>query len=527
MSLSLSKNLTPRYQSRTIITKGRVPSHPLKGKIHAPIARSYVSVNNIDSQKKNNEETTKNGEKEKKLFADSVEIAVRAYLYQKYPHSFMIQNKNDGGEISRVPLSSGNEAPCSISRINKLATLNGYHPLPPSKMITTNRVNLAEGVMAIANKTSTAFIKQNYIFYSRPSTSCRKQTFQSKTQQHRHVPFVQKNFRPFEILETKVEERLNLWEEQLKMKQKESVNYVASKVQDAIQQILRTVMKRRDESKEEYQKQQQVHDEQQKDNTTKLSTKGDNANNSVQEEIEEEDLIVLSRITGEMFLIENIPPSYRLLILPLPNASIEKKKTVVPYQLRHARSGRIITSSLVIFGAIPLMYRSLVFTMDHPWLARAVAASVVGSVGYSLWSYRYGARTRQDAALCAALSSRMVARDNTLVCALREEIVRVLALEVIDLYHSMSEEQHRLLNKKDDKSPKKTEESAEIETFEVAVALGLIQKRSVASEVDVVDVGTNDNYEDNNTGLWRSLSLSSAQRELSQKTSDFMNGRID
>ena len=138
-----------------------------------------------------------------------------------------------------------------------------------------------------------------------------------------------------------------------------------------------------------------------------------------------EDLIILARDENGgtvVLLLEDIYPQNRLLSLPESTtfAYSTTRKTKLPYRLRLARGGLIITCSLVFLGTIPPAYRSLRFILEYPKTAEIVMITLVGSVAYSLWSWAESSKTEQERRIAAAVNSRLTAKNEAAIAYLTE-----------------------------------------------------------------------------------------------------------
>lgn len=135
-------------------------------------------------------------------------------------------------------------------------------------------------------------------------------------------------------------------------------------------------------------------------------------------------LIVL-RSNGDAVLIRHIPPSASLLALP--------------HRMGHKSASTLISVSLVVFGAVPLAYRSFRFAMDlqdYPLLSKAVGMSVLGTVLYGIWSGRNISRTRQSEVVSLGMGSRIYARDDAVLAVLQEGAVRRVSTLLSQTYYN-------------------------------------------------------------------------------------------
>jgi hypothetical protein len=140
--------------------------------------------------------------------------------------------------------------------------------------------------------------------------------------------------------------------------------------------------------------------------------------------------------TAHLQLISHIEPRHFTLLLP--------------YDLRHKTASTLIQVSLVVFGAVPLAYRSVNFMWAYPALANTVAASVVATIAYGLWSSRSVARTNQALQIHKALLARVVAQDEAVLICLREAVVTSLTHHVLARYDHREDSSSSLSSRPED-----------------------------------------------------------------------------
>ncbi|CAJ1950836.1 unnamed protein product [Cylindrotheca closterium] len=97
-------------------------------------------------------------------------------------------------------------------------------------------------------------------------------------------------------------------------------------------------------------------------------------------------------------------------------------------------SSWLISISLVVFGAMPLAYRSYNFTYDYPGLSQSVAASVVLTISYGIWSTQSMAVTRQSQVVSNAVAHRIYARNNAVLWALQQGAVERVSDALLTYY---------------------------------------------------------------------------------------------
>ena len=127
-------------------------------------------------------------------------------------------------------------------------------------------------------------------------------------------------------------------------------------------------------------------------------------------------------IVDSVTLYRHMTPSTRILALP------------DYYVLRHSSASTLVAVSLVFFGALPLAYRSYVFSIDYDWLvgSETIAASVIATITYGILSARWRARTSQSKTLHEGLGARVGARDEAALLLLKEGAIRSVAKAVLE-----------------------------------------------------------------------------------------------
>eukprot|EP00546_Thalassionema_frauenfeldii_P010322 CAMPEP_0178910242 /NCGR_PEP_ID=MMETSP0786-20121207/8988_1 /TAXON_ID=186022 /ORGANISM="Thalassionema frauenfeldii, Strain CCMP 1798" /LENGTH=487 /DNA_ID=CAMNT_0020582471 /DNA_START=195 /DNA_END=1658 /DNA_ORIENTATION=+ len=194
-----------------------------------------------------------------------------------------------------------------------------------------------------------------------------------------------------------------------------------------------------------------------------------------------ENLLVLSNCGDDddehdLLLISHMEPSRRLLALP--------------HRLKLNPASTIISVSLVVFGALPLAYRSINFAMEYysyPFLSEAMALSVAGTVGYGIWSSRDASRTRQAQAVGNAMNHRIYARGEAVLWVLQEGAVRRLAKAVLALYyHHSNNENGNTAFIVDQQGPIDLPQIGD-NPLDVAIELGLFERTS-SGDYSCVDI---------------------------------------
>jgi hypothetical protein len=134
-----------------------------------------------------------------------------------------------------------------------------------------------------------------------------------------------------------------------------------------------------------------------------------------------ENLLVMSYDNDDVVLYEQMSPSVRI--------------TTLPHIMRHSSASTMVHVSLVVFGALPLAYRSYNFALNYPGLSQTIAASVAFTITYGIWSHRVAAQTNQSRVVANALLHRVHARDDAVVFALQEGAVRHVTGAVLYEYY--------------------------------------------------------------------------------------------
>jgi hypothetical protein len=104
------------------------------------------------------------------------------------------------------------------------------------------------------------------------------------------------------------------------------------------------------------------------------------------------------------------------------------------YVLRHSSASSLVSVSVIVFGALPLAYRSYLFAHNYDWLVGSgpIAASVIGTITYGIVSWRWRARTSQQKTIHEALGARVGARDEAALLLLKEGAYRSVAGAILE-----------------------------------------------------------------------------------------------
>lgn len=165
-------------------------------------------------------------------------------------------------------------------------------------------------------------------------------------------------------------------------------------------------------------------------------------------------------------------------------------------------SSWLISISLVVFGAVPLAYRSYNFTYEYPGLSQTLAASVVVTIAYGIWSTQSMAVTRQSRVVSNAIAHRIYARNNAVLWALQWGAVeRVTDALLMYYFHCQNDTRQRLrLRPSSSSKPllavtkgsgqKESEKlqlpSTSIDVIALARDIGLVQEEGTADSKDAM-----------------------------------------
>jgi len=357
-----------------------------------------------------------------------------------------------------------------LRTLTVLANINGYKPMHIDEK-HHGRVQLAEGVIADAHKK----VNEETTIFARPSKRRRGRTDESAPVTKEHPPFLEEDFTLYRIMEQSVEEWFNRMENGVQEWYRGKVDRAKRALDRAYTPVSNLIARNSrlttgDDANVKNDIDPQHADENNDETTTSCLTTV---------AVDNEDILVLSKKDNRSLLLEDVPPQYRLLVLP-------ESSSFQPYNLRHGRSGTVIYTGLVLFGAVPLTYRSLKYAMDYaeyPAIANTMIASMVLSISYSLWASYFSARTRQLLAVSSAVSSRIVARDDATEVQLVDEACGVLADAVMYEYFSREG-----IGRQDE-----TKKLAEmplhdgLDPVEIAIDLGLLRRKG-AADSDLVAV---------------------------------------
>ena len=194
-------------------------------------------------------------------------------------------------------------------------------------------------------------------------------------------------------------------------------------------------------------------------------------------------------------LYTEMTPSTRIVALP-------------HYTLGHSSASTLVSISLVVFGAIPLAYRSLKFMYDYPEYANMIAASVLLSISYGIWSQRSSAWTNQSYVVSNAMWHRLQGRDEAVVLSLEESAVDRVCEAVLDEYY-----RYQLPVFFPSKDCPWEPTVPELETpFQIAVGLGLIRPKDDGRDANTV---VRDKNPHQGPTRWESVNVEDALQYLS------------
>lgn len=345
--------------------------------------------------------------------------------------------------------------------LHTLAEINGYQPVRIDK--GHQRVQLAEGVVADAHKA----VNKELAVFARPARRRREPAARKA-----HPSFLEEDFTLYRIMERRVEGLFDRWENEARGWCEGKMDTAKRVVDRAYTPVSNFIARNKSVGSPDAGDdiEQQVDGKQ--NEVSSLTTPSSN----------NEDILVLSKRDGRSLLLEDVPQKYRLLILP-------KTHSFQPYALRHGRSGTVIYAGLVLFGAVPLTYRSVKYALDYveyPIIANTMIASMALSISYSLWASRYSARTRQSLVVSSAVSSRIVARDDAITGQLLDEACNSFTESVMNEYFSRLDENIRSIRSRESAS-NVVKRACGLDPVSAAFDLGLLRGKN-ASDPDLIAV---------------------------------------
>lgn len=333
-----------------------------------------------------------------------VKKAVRAYVEHRFPVPYLAPKKPTSPDRRRDAAARSLRAPFQRSTVDmspakSLARLNGFQLTYPKRH---HRVFLAEGVLARPEQARFG-ASATYSLYVKPS---------EKPVPKGLPPMIPKDITIYRILENRVEEFLYGIRQGVR-------DWISSRIVAPIERLMGR------------------------------STQTDKSDEDSVDVDHHVTTLRLNESTGQLQIISHVQPHHYTLLLP--------------FELEHKPASTLITVSLVIFGAVPLAYRSLSFVQAYPGLSQTIVASVIATVGYGIWSSRSVARTNQRLRVLQAISRRVEAQDEAAWVVLQDGASRELTRIILKLYQGTPVEDGR------------TETSRLAE--EIASGLGLVQDK--------------------------------------------------
>jgi hypothetical protein len=159
-------------------------------------------------------------------------------------------------------------------------------------------------------------------------------------------------------------------------------------------------------------------------NNNNNNNRGENDNNNDNDNNIDNDEVVLSAT-----IYKYMTPSTRILALGQNY-----------YVLKHSSASTLVSCSLVIFGAIPLSYRSYIFSIQYSdWLISSswiMAVSVVGTISYGILSQRWKSRTSQSFVVSNALCERIYSRNDSSYYTLQQNSIQNITKNILNIYYN-------------------------------------------------------------------------------------------
>jgi hypothetical protein len=371
-------------------------------------------------------------QEQRRQLQESLVTAIRAKLKAQYHQAFSLRSsKAFWHPLSQKSVKSKKkederETKVQISdELKTLTSLNGFDMVS----LPYDPVPLAEGILVRPNFRSyqTQYIRQQKL----PVLWVQKQPLPSSPSNGKVSELVQEDVKLYRILENQVEQYLN------------------------------TIYRRLVEIFS-FGRQQQKQRDQDVYSMNSLDDAGES------ETTNSESLLLIDE--NEIVYIHTMDdPSLRLLAL------------TNHHSYGHKAASTAISVSFVVFGAIPLAYRSLHFALSYPGMSQMIAASVLVTVSYGIWSTRSIAVTRQSHAISNGIAHRIYARNDAVLWTLQEGAVQRVTSGVFALY-----DHHLQRNKGSNLTirPKLLKTSADI--WSLARDIGLIVETS-SENSDKVD----------------------------------------
>lgn len=332
----------------------------------------------------------------------AVQSAVRTHLRIKYPNVFNMTRSRSIWKNFRTKELNDNA--------KTLLALNGFENVPlPQPM---DMLLLAEGVVAFPNfysRVARSQEQKKFLLLSQPIVKDSKGDKKAKS----YPEIIQEDIQLYRVLENQAEQLLNAVYNTMDGLVQIFIRYPIELILRRLEAMVNLLKATLNPQIEEDSPTLAPHP------SIRLPSMVDQSQEAT------ENLLVIGESRDEMLLYAHMSPSVRLVALP--------------YTLGHKSASTLVSVSLVLFGALPLAYRSLNYAHLYPGLSEALAASVIGTISYGIWSQRYNARISQSRVLSDAMLHRIQARDDAAVLLLQEGAVRQVSQAVLSEYFTQLE----------------------------------------------------------------------------------------
>ena len=335
-----------------------------------------------------------------------VNQAVRAYIEHRFPRAYHPRPTTSKRRDANSLRTSFTRPTVDTSPAASLARLNGFRITIPSP---THRVFLAEGILAIPEQ-SMFGATETYSLFVKPSQKAVPKSL---------PPMVLEDITIYRTLENRVEEFLYGVRRSVR-------DWISTRITAPLERLLGRRI--------------------QSDKSAETSSDADR----------HETALKIHHQTGRIQVLDHVQPRHYTLLLP--------------FELEHKPASTLITVSLVVFGAVPLAYRSLNFMWAYPALSQGIVASVIATVGYGIWSSRSVARTNQALAIHKAILPRIQAQNEAAWVVLQDGASKELTRIILKLYQGTSVEDE-------------TDETSQM-AMEIASRLGLTQDKIMPQSLE-------------------------------------------
>jgi len=399
-------------------------------------------------------------QKQRDELIKSVQMAVRAHLQAEFPKAFSLTSSQSIWKNFRTKELN--------DKAHTLLELNGFEKVPlPDSM---DMLMLAEGVVAFPNfysRIRRSNEQNKFLLFAQPETD----SLPTETEIDAKYPvIVQEDIRLYRVLENQAERIIDTIYDAV-------VNCLNLFIQKPIERLTQQIQSKIDWVRSKLFAHVEI------SGIKKAPIPNIRLPSMVHHsEIERfESLLVLGEDRDEMKLYAHMSPSVRLVALP--------------YTLGHKSASTLVSVSLVLFGAMPLAYRSLNYAFLYPGLSEALAVSVIGTISYGIWSQRYNARVSQSQVVANALLHRLQARDDAVVLLLQEGAVRHVSQAVLGEYFDRLDKKaivkqvYGMEQKVIDslvKAPKVSLASTDlVDPMDLAIKLGLLNQDDKVKSTDI------------------------------------------